>query len=303
LILAPSLDLLAALVAYVPFEDLGVLGRPLAWLAGSVLRIRRGHVENAMTHARLKGPAEEAWRFYSSLGQGVMELLWLAGGAGGVSRDLSRVALVDPSSRSLLEQALRSRHGVVLAASHTGNWELAACALAARAPLSVLVKPVSLGVLDAFMSRLRGRYGVGTLSGEGALALARAELEAGRVVAVLLDQVPAREEHGDWLPFLSRDALTDRAAAALAASQGCPLVVTASRRADGGRHWLHVLSVKHPPLRGRSAWARQATREATRELEAFVLRYPDQWLWLHRRWKLLGRQVAHVQHVEKTTPA
>lgn len=281
------LSLVAGLVGCVPFADLATLGVPLACLAGSVLRIRRAHVEDAMAEAGVQSPGQSAWEMYASLAAGIVELLWLAGAG---RRDLSRVVRLDPDSQTQLDEVFRKRDGApppaaVFGASHTGNWELAACAMAARIPMSVLVKPVSLGVLDRFMTRVRARYGVGLISGEGGLVEARRELEAGRVVALLVDQVPVREANGDWLPFLGRAALTDRAPAALAATVGCPFVVTASRRDANGEHWLHVLSVKRPPARGRARWIEAATREATMELAAFVERHPDQWLWLHRRWR------------------
>ncbi len=149
----------------------------------------------------------------------------------------------------------------------------------------MIVKGVSVRVFDRFIRRLRARYAVGLLEGADAFHRAWRELRAGRLVAALTDQVPPREEHGEWLPFLGAEALTDRSPAALAASAGVPLVVTASRRDEDGRHVLHVLSVKWPPVRERRAWALDATREASRELAEFVTRYPDQWLWLHRRWR------------------
>ncbi len=221
---------------------------------------------------------------YASLATGVVELLWLAGRR----RRISELARVDPASAPLLSSVLRSG-GAVFAASHTGNWELAACALAERCKLSVLVKPVTMGTFEDFMKRMRKRYAVGRLTGEGALTEARALLESGGAVAVLIDQVPRRAENAEVVSFLGEDALADRTPAALAASVGCPLVMTASRRDEEGRHWLHVLSVSHPPRRGRAEWVRHATRETTDELAAFVRSYPDQWLWLHRRWKRADR--------------
>jgi len=292
--LAFFLHAVAALVACVPFADLRVLGEPLAWLAGSVLRIRADHVERAMQRARLPGDARA---MYASLATGVMELLWLAAGP---RRDLREVATLDPASKALLDGALAEGRGAVLGASHTGNWELAACALAERVALSVLVKRVSVGGFERFLWRMRERYGVGLLEGEGALGDARREIEARRVVAVLIDQVPAREEHGEWLPFLGEPALTERAAATLAAATGAPFVVTASRRGDDGRHVLHVLSVKRPPPRGRAEWVRRVTREATEELEAFVRAHPSEWLWMHRRWK---RQAPMVEALGTPPPA
>jgi KDO2-lipid IV(A) lauroyltransferase len=285
------LSVAAALVGCFAFEDLRVLGAALAWLAGGVLRIRRGQVEGAM--GRALGPAAPADRMYASLATGVMELLWLAGGP---RRDLSRVTAFEPGAEVRIREALAAGRGAVFAASHTGNWELAACALAETVPLSVLVKRVSMGAFDRFMWGVRNRYGVGLLEGEGALRTARREVEKRRAVAVLIDQVPPREEHGDWLAFLGADALTDRAAAALAASTGAPLIVTAQRRREDGRHVLQVLRVMWPPTRGRGEWAREATRTATDELAAFVTRYPDQWLWMHRRWKQPSARADVVVH-------
>ncbi len=283
-LIVPALLALSSLIACVPFGDLRVLGRPLGWIVGSLLRIRRDHVETAMTRARIRGSSDVALEMYASLGALVMELLWLAGAP---RRDLRPVVRVDPASARLLDEVLGSGRGAVFGASHTGNWELAACAMAQRTRFSVLVKPVSLGVFDRFMKQMRKRYGVGLLEGPGAIAEARRELDAGRVVAVLVDQVPPREDFADRVPFLGADALTDRAAAGLAASAGVPLVLTASRRAEDGTQVLHVLSVREPPPRGRTEWAREATRQVTEELAAFVAEAPDQWLWMHRRWKRL----------------
>jgi Kdo2-lipid IVA lauroyltransferase/acyltransferase len=275
----PLLSFLSALIAALPFADLPVLGALLGFVVGSVLRIRRDHASSAMERARL---SDHAPAMFAALFTGVVELFWLAGGE---KKDLSRVVRWGDGAEARLAKALGSGRGAVLLASHTGNWELAACRMAEHVPLSVLVKGVSIGVFDRFMRQMRRRYGVGLLEGEGALARARQVLDAGSVVAVLQDQVPLRQEHGEWLPFLGEDALTEGAGALLAAAAGVTLVVTAQRRGEDGRHVLEVLSVKEPPQRGRTEWAREATREASRELEAFVRAYPAQWLWMHRRWK------------------
>ncbi|MGH7281286.1 MAG: hypothetical protein ACRELY_07175, partial [Polyangiaceae bacterium] len=62
-------------------------------------------------------------------------------------------------------------------------------------------------------------------------------------------------------------------------------VVAAARRTAAGDHVLYVLEVLRPPARPTRACVLEATRGATEALGAFVRAHPDQWLWLHRRWK------------------
>ncbi len=135
------------------------------------------------------------------------------------------------------------------------------------------------------MWRARSSHGVGLALPEGALEGARAVLLRGGSVAMLIDQVPERAEHGIPVAFLGQTALVDRAPAALAAATGAPLAVVVARRVVGGSHEVRVLDVLQPPARGRRAWTLRATREATALLDGFVRRHPDQWLWMHRRWR------------------
>jgi KDO2-lipid IV(A) lauroyltransferase len=276
---------LAAVVALLPWRALRALGALVGWLAGSVLRIRRAHVEEAMEAAGVEGAAREARAMYSSLGAGALELLWMSGrGAEAVAH-----ASIDEGSRARWRGVLAGGRGVVIAASHTGNWDLAACAIAREVQLLVVTKRLRVRSLDRFWQRTRAAMAVGLAEARGALPRARAALRAGGAVAMMIDQVPASARHAVQAPFLGRVALADRAPAALAAAAGAPLVVAASRRDARGEHVLHVLDVLEPPREGRRAWIDDATRRATSALDVFVRAHPSQWLWLHRRWKRLDR--------------
>jgi KDO2-lipid IV(A) lauroyltransferase len=182
---------------------------------------------------------------------------------------------------------------VVLFASHTGNWEIAAAAAARlleerHKKLFIVAKPMHDRGVEAFLSRLRSSLNVQTVRPEGVMAAAREVLEAGDVVAMPIDQVPDRASHGTSLSFLGNVALVDRAPATLAwRAQASVLVVAADR--EGAVHRVRVLETLRPPSKESAAsaraWIDATTSRATFVLEAFVRRTPQAWLWLHRRWR------------------
>jgi KDO2-lipid IV(A) lauroyltransferase len=258
-----------------------VLGALLGLLAGSMLRIRRAHVEDAMRMAGVEAPSSKARGMYASLGMSILEFLWMAVHG---PRVLEHVAIEDESRRAW-DAAKAGGRGIVVAASHTGNWDLAACAMARQGELLVVTKHLSVAWLDRFWQRTRAALGVRLADASGALARSREVLRRRGAVAMMIDQVPDSSRHAVMVEFLGRAAFADRAPAALAAANRAPLVVAASRRDAQGLHWLHVLAVLSPPERPSRAWIEEATRRATRELDRFVRAYPTQWLWMHRRWK------------------
>ena len=277
----PPIEMLARGVGALAFSDLGVLGGALGALTGDVLRVRRSHVEHAMARAGVRQPADTARGMYASLGTSAIEVLWLAG----ARRDLATVTRFDPGARRLLADV--SGRGVVLAASHTGNWEIASCAVAQLArrhvPLLVVTKHLSIGWVDAFWQASRARYGVSITAARGALERARAQLRQGGMVATMIDQVPLRRAHAIELPFLGASAWVDRAPATLAARTGAFFVVPAARRLLDGRQEIIVLEAMEPSRT--RAWIDMATARANAALERFVRDHPTEWLWMHRRWK------------------
>jgi KDO2-lipid IV(A) lauroyltransferase len=286
------LRLVARAVALLSWGALARAGVVLGWLAGSVLRIRRAAVRAAMARAGVADPKREARAMYAGLGAGLLELFWLAG-APPERRDealRTQVVLDDDLDVALFEAAQRGP--VVLAASHTANWELlaygTALLLARRGQrLAVVVKRQSVGAFDAFCTSLRRACRLELIEPSGAFDAAKRRLAAGDVVAMPIDQVPERRRHGVGVPFLGAAALADRAPAALARATGATLLVVAASR-EGRMLRGHLLAELPPHARGESpasAWIEHATREATRVLDAFVRAEPSSWLWLHRRWR------------------
>jgi len=276
---------LAWAIARLPWSWLRPLGAALGFLAGSVLRIRRRHVEASLCAAGLAAETL-ASRVYASLGAGVFELLWLAGRP---PEAVDRYFSVSPEAAAALTRARADvGRGVVVATAHSGNWDLAACAMARRiapATLTVITKRLSWKALDRTWQSLRAARGVVLVEAEGATAAARAALGAGGVVAMMVDQVPERTSGVATFPFLGKAARHDLAPLLLAARARTPLLVLMCRRTKESHHRLELVDVLDASeLRGRGAVERAAERVAA-GIERFVRDYPEQWLWLHRRWK------------------
>jgi Kdo2-lipid IVA lauroyltransferase/acyltransferase len=278
-----ALRALAFVVGGLPWRALGPLGRWVGWLAGSVLRIRRAHVEAAMRLAGIVAPPREASAMYAALGASALEFLWLARRGGAAARFVT----IDAASVATWQATLAGGRGVVVAASHTGNWDLAACAVARAVELLVVTKRQSVESVDHFWQSTRELQGVTLTGGRGAMAKGRQVLRRGGAVAMMIDQAPSSYRRAVGIDFLGQPALADRAPAVLAAACRAPLVVAAARRTIAGTHVLHVLQVIEPPAAAASrGWIADATVSAARALEGFVRAHPSQWLWLHRRWRL-----------------
>lgn len=279
---------LAALTARLPWSSLDRAGRLLAWLFGDVLCVRRAAMRAAAARAGLDAPEAVIARMYRQLGRSIVELLWLGGASDdAAARALASFTVLAPEERRELRAAM-ARGPLVIAASHTGNWELGAFALAdflsrEGRSLAVVVKPIHVRAFQTFCTELRARFGLTLVPPRGALAAARAQLARGGAVAMVIDQVPDRAEHGVRVDFLGAPALADRAPAALARAVRGTLIVTAVER-DGALQRLRILDVIDAQDRSTTD-AEAMTRRATAALQRFVLRSPENWMWLHRRWR------------------
>jgi KDO2-lipid IV(A) lauroyltransferase len=251
-----------------------------------VLRIRRAHVESSMARAGIAHPPKAARAMYASLGTGLLELFWLGGRPPATLDDRF---VLDQSSLDRVRRALGSGRGVVVATAHTGNWDWAACyaarLLGSEMPLHVVTKRLSSQSLDRAWQRIRADCGVVLVDAAGAVGHARAALAAGAAVAMLVDQAPERASGVTEWPFLGAVAQHDLAPALIASRAQAPMVIAFGRRAPDGRHVLEVVDVIDPcDLHGREAIVAATTRIAA-ALERFVQQHPEQWLWMHRRWK------------------
>ena len=179
------------------------------------------------------------------------------------------------------EQALARGKGVLFATAHLGAWELSAFSHALMSgPMYVVVRPLDNPLLDAFVERhrsLSGNHIVGKK--DYARSILRA-LHTNQALGVLIDQNAGLDD-GVFVDFFGIPASANAGFARLAAHSGATVIPGFALWSDAEQRF--VLRFYPPvPMHGDLQADSQAIHS---QLEGVIREFPDQWLWLHRRWK------------------
>jgi KDO2-lipid IV(A) lauroyltransferase len=257
------------------------LGRVWAALDRRHVRIAADNLRRAFPEwdeARVQATALGVYAHFAAV---LLEILWMEG------RPIEELlALTDVEGLEHMRAALARGRGVVSPIAHLGNWELQGVA---TAPLigssAVIARPLDNPALDRRLVSFRTSTGNVVVYKKKALAQILKTLREGRVVAVMLDQnVQAKD--GIFVRFFGRPACTTTVAAALAIKTGCPIVPAhCVRRADGRYRMVYGPLVEWTGSGRRDEDIAALTQQLTSIIEGWVRESPEQWLWLHRRWK------------------
>lgn len=186
-----------------------------------------------------------------------------------------------------LERPLAAGTGAVLVTGHCGNWELFNARLGvAGIPMTIAVRGLHDPRLDRIVTSLRSRFGTEVVPrGKEAGRRLLAALAANRVNGLLIDQ-DIKDIPGVFVPFFGRPAWTPSGAAMFALRRGCPVVPAFDHRLDDGRHQVEILPpLPEPPPGSPEVKITELTAAATAAIEGQVRAYPEQWVWMHRRWR------------------
>ena len=176
--------------------------------------------------------------------------------------------------------------GVVIMVPHSGNWYMAAWAMAAYGiPLFSIAARQRNPKIDAWMKRQYGAIEVLERGSARTLAEIRAKLAAGGAFAILPDlRVPNPDVEVD---FLGGKANVSHAGAMFAVRCGSPIVVAVMRRERGRHVFDHVATLRPDPAASdRKAEAARLTREAMSLLDGRIREHPGDWYWYNKRWIL-----------------
>ena len=200
--------------------------------------------------------------------------------------------LVDVEGIDHCRQALEKGRGVLLFGAHFGNWELEAVAVSLLIkPFVVIYRPLDSPLLDHLVLKVRSSTGNTPLPKERAMRAMLRSLKNNEMLGILIDQNVAWYE-GVFIDYFSRPACTTDGLALLALHTEAPVLPGYMARLPNGRYRLVIgPEVEVTRTGNREADILANTQRFTKIIEETVRQYPDQWLWVHQRWKTQRCQI------------
>lgn len=279
------LKALSFVLGHLPAWFVRAAGRLLGSLARRVLKRHwRTALENlerafGKTHTALERE-KIAQRVFANLGMMFFEFMkmpWIK--RPGIE------AMVEFKGLDRLEKAIHKGRGVLLVTAHYGNWELLHAALGHRGySLELVVRKMDSPAVEEFVRWARTRSGVKIVYKVKAMLPLVRRLNANAVAMILVDQNTMRKE-GVFVDFFGVPASTNKGPALLAQKTGAPVLPVFISR-DGNRHVVEVWDELEFVNTGDRASDTEAnTASLTATIEKAIRSRPDQWFWVHRRWK------------------
>ena len=183
------------------------------------------------------------------------------------------------------KKAYDKGQGVIFLTGHFGNWELMAIFYALKGyPVDIIVRDLDYPVVDEFIRWVRTRAGNRTISKGRSMRELMRVLSKGGIVGVLLDQNVTWSE-GVFVNFFNQLACTNKGTALLALASNAAVVPTFIVRERKGHRIIIGEEITLVNTGDRANDQLNNTAIFTRVIEDFVKKYPEQWFWLHQRWK------------------
>ena len=256
-----------------------LLGRAFYIIDGGHRRLAIGNLQTAFPLRSKQECVAIARRMFEHFGQLLMVLLKFST----LTRE-QMLAHVEFDGEERARAAHAQGRGVLLFTGHFGFWEINALVHAlVLHPMAVLARPLDNPLLHELLESVRCKTGNSVIYRRGAIRRVLRALAANQAVAVLIDQ----HMHADavYVDFFNRPAATTAALAALALKTGAPVLPVFALPLPGGRFRMVYEHPVEPPPADDPEAIRRFTQRCTDVLEMYVRRYPELWLWMHRRWR------------------
>jgi KDO2-lipid IV(A) lauroyltransferase len=297
------LKIISQILNVIPDSILNLISRALAWFFFRVIRFRRKVIEDNLVLAfgsekTLNELSKIAAANYLHYAEVIFEILrsitWTE------NQYLSKTVLIGKEN---LEPLLKAKKGGVFLATHLGNWEFAISTVAVHGvPVDVVVKKSKSSIGQKFLDCYRNRFGVGIFFETRTVKEIFVSISTGRFTGFVLDQFMG-PPIGVPVNFFGHKAGTAAGLALFCEKRDLPIFPAYNYRDSEGK-MVTVIEpqIEYGPLaEDRDTRIYQRTQIYNDVMERIIRRHPEQWLWLHRRWKEFRGESRWVKKNVQTT--
>jgi KDO2-lipid IV(A) lauroyltransferase len=260
----------------------GGLAFAVYWCFGRLRRVGMRNLQLALPELSSKARKRILRRVYIHLGWQLVEFCRMTRYTAQNTRDWMRTEGLE----HYFAAEARGK-GVLIITGHLGAWELSSFYHSLMGhPMGMIIRNLDNRRLDAYVNGIRCLHGNFVISkddfGRGLLKA----IHAGGTVGILMD-TNMTPPQGEFVPFFGVDACTGTGLAHIARQTGAAVLpgFMLWEPAEGRYVLRFGPEIEMPRTADRAADILEGTRRATAAIESWIRRYPDQWLWIHRRWK------------------
>jgi len=259
----------------------GFLGRLIAIIAPKRVKITHDNLTHAFPDKSPNWINETTNGCFRNLGIVLLEILLL--------RTISKTKLnsyIKFNNLELIEKLKQQNTGILMLSGHYGNWEILALGggIQVSIPIVMVVEPQRNQFMSDDMYRMRTKFGNMTTSRYQAAREIVNAIKKNYVVALLVDQ-SATSNKDIFVDFFGRPAATFEAPANLALRFKIPVVFGVAVRQPDGTYKVDLRQIRHDDLHYDKQGIEEFTKRHVKALEDAIRDHPDQWAWMHKRWK------------------
>jgi len=189
------------------------------------------------------------------------------------------------TGRENLDNALSRGKGVIMLTSHLGNWEYMGAYFALKGYKgSVIARRIYYKPYDMFLRKLRSSAGVLSIDRNSSVRRMIKILKGNGILGILPDQ-DTNKVSGIFIKFLGFSAYTPTGPVALAKSTEAAIVPSFIVRKNGYHHIYVEEPIRIVDTGNKAETLRINTEQWSGVVEKYVCKYPEQWVWMHRRWR------------------
>jgi len=224
---------------------------------------------------------ELAFKIYSSFAVTLVEIMCLP-----FLNKSDLVNAVECSNPELIVEKFNEGKGVILLSSHFGNWEFIAISVAIQIqlPFSVVVKPLRNSLVYEWMNKGRTKFGNEVVPLGISIRKTYQTLKEEKIVAMVADQRGPKE--GVKVDFFGKKVAVYTGPAALALKTGAPIICGIPIRENNFNYKVKLVEIPTNNLPDdEEGKILIISQRYTSYLEEVIREHPEQWLWMHKRWK------------------